>query len=125
MHDISNRDDIEMLVNSFYKKVVSDPEIGNFFNQVVKLDWAVHIPIMYDFWETTLLGIPKYKGNPMIKHIDLNQKSPLLAHHFDRWLELWKGTLSELFSGQKADDALIKAIQISQLMQIKIAQSQR
>jgi|TARA_B110000261_G_C13059187_1_gene347448 hemoglobin len=45
----------------------------------------MRIPIIYDFWETTLLGVTKYKGNPMLKHIELNTMEELNAEYFERW----------------------------------------
>lgn len=120
MKEINNRADIELLVNQFYKKVINDDQIGYFFHTVIKLDWGKHIPIMYDFWETTLLGIPKYKGNPIQAHININNKEILTAEHFQRWLELWEETITETFEGKKANDAIKKAIQIAELMKLKI-----
>ena len=122
MKDISCRNDIELLIDKFYEKVLKDNVIGQFFNEVVNLDWHVHIPIMYDFWETTLLGKANYKGNPMVKHIQLNQKEALEQKHFERWLHLWENTIKLHFKGPKANEAINKAHQISGLMQFKIAQ---
>ena len=122
MKDIENREDIETLINKFYKRIVSDELIGHFFTKVVKLDWEKHIPVMYDFWETTLLGQIKYKGNPMLKHIQLSKKETLTPAHFDRWLAHWKKTIEENFSGNKAKEAIQKANQIGGLMQFKIKQ---
>lgn len=82
MNDLKNRDDIELLVNEFYKKVIDDEIIGHVFTEVVQLDFEKHIPVICDFWETTLLGQMKYKGNPMLKHIELNKKEPLRAKTF-------------------------------------------
>ena len=123
MKDIETRSDIEFLVDEFYKKVIQDEQIGIFFNQVIQLDWEAHIPIMYDFWETTLLGNPKYKGNPMQVHIELNKKENLKPEHLERWLELWKVTTQNHFIGEKADEAVRKAEQIGKLMQLKVSQS--
>jgi hemoglobin len=50
MPDITTRQDIELLVDKFYGQVIEDDIIGEFFTGVVKLDWTVHIPIMYNFW---------------------------------------------------------------------------
>lgn len=122
MKDIENREDIELLIDAFYQQVVKDDLIGFFFTKVVKLDFERHIPIMYDFWETTLLGNWKYKGNPMVKHIQLNEKEPLSSEHFERWLQLWEDTLSRYFSGPKSEEAVKKAKQIGELMQFKIQQ---
>lgn len=56
---------------------------------------------MYDFWETTLLGVAKYKGNPMLKHTELNTMEELNAEHFDRWTSLWKETVQEKYQPRK------------------------
>lgn len=125
MKDIKSREDIRTLIDEFYKKVVADELIGHFFTEVVRLDWDKHIPTMYDFWETTLLGNLKYKGNPMIKHIELNKKESLNSEHFDRWLALWEDTLKKHFIGAKADEALKRARQIAELMKFKIRDSEK
>lgn len=120
MKEIENRKDIEFLVDEFYKQVVKDELIGFFFTEVIALNMDQHMPIMYDFWESNLLGNMKYKGNPMTKHIVLNQKEPLTSVHFERWLQLWEETLSNHFQGSIAQEALKRAQQIAGLMQFKI-----
>ena len=120
MQDIQSRNDIITLVDRFYEKVLVDDVIGIFFTQVVKLDWDKHMPVMYDFWESTLLDAATYKGNPMLKHIALNQKMPLKKEHFERWLALWEETVQENFLGAKAEEAVNKAQQIAGLMQYKV-----
>ncbi len=118
--DIANRQDIELLVDEFYKKVVKDDVIGYFFNEVVKLDWEKHIPIMYNFWETTLLHVPKYKGNPMQVHIALDEKATIEEKHFERWLWLFTQTTDGLFEGEKAELAKTRAESIATLIKIKL-----
>jgi len=118
--DIQTRQDIELLVDQFYKQLVVDEQIGFFFTQVVTLDWDIHIPIMYDFWETTLLGKRSYRGNPMLKHMILDQKTPLKKVHFTRWLSIWEKTIVQNFSGETADEAIKRAKHIGELMQFKI-----
>ena len=120
MKDIESKKDIEFLVDEFYKQVVKDDVIGFFFTEVIKLDWDNHIPIMYSFWETLILGNGDYKGNPMLKHISLNRKEKMLPKHFDKWLELWKATLEANFKGKNAIKALEKAQQIGGLMKFKV-----
>lgn len=119
-HDISTRADIELLVDRFYEKVLRNEAIKHFFNDVVKLDWSTHIPTMYNFWETMLLGSINYKGNPMTKHIELNRKATMGREHFDTWLKLWRETIDEHFTGSKANEAKARAESISQLMLYKI-----
>ncbi len=120
--DLETREDIVYLVDAFYKQTVSDSVIGHFFTEVVQLDFAAHMPVMYDFWESTLLGNHVYKGNPMLKHIALSKKSPITPAHFERWLSLWLDTVNRLFEGQKADETKSKAQQIAALMQYKVAE---
>lgn len=122
MKDIENRKDVEFLVDEFYKQVVKDERIGLFFTNVVALDFEKHMPVMYDFWETTLLGNMVYKGNPMSKHLELNKKEPITSKHFERWLQLWEETLTAHFMGPIAQDALKRAQQIAGLMLFKIQQ---
>jgi len=121
--DIISREDIETLIDSFYKKVIKDDTIGYFFNEVVKLDWEKHIPIMYDFWETTLFHSAIYKGNPMKIHVDLHAKVPLKKAHFDQWLSMFNETVDELYYGEKANLAKTRALSIATVMQIKIHQT--
>ncbi len=122
MNDIQNRKDVELLIDNFYKRVIVDDVIGFIFTDVVQLDWETHIPVMYDFWETTLLGEMKYRGNPMLKHIELNKKEPLRADYFERWLSLWESTVRESYSGAVAEKAIQRANQIAELMKYKIQQ---
>ena len=125
MKDIQTRSDIELLVNKFYQKVIQDGIIGYVFTELVQLDWEKHIPIMYDFWDTTLLGTMKYKGNPMTKHILLNKVEPLHPEHFRRWIELWEGTIEANFSGAKAREAIQRAKSIAELMMHKIGENEK
>ncbi|MEQ9468182.1 MAG: group III truncated hemoglobin [Ekhidna sp.] len=120
MPDITTRQDIELLVDRFYEQVIVDDIIGVFFTEVVRLDWEVHIPVMYDFWETILLDHFVYKGNPMTKHIQLNKQKKLEAQHFERWLELWEKTVRTHFDGPTAEEAINRAKQIGSLMKFKV-----
>ncbi len=122
MKEIEGRNDIEFLVDTFYRKVLSDEVIGVFFTEIVQLDFDKHMPVMYDFWESTLLGHMKYRGNPMIKHIQLNALKTIEDKHFDRWLSLWAQTVRSHFKGEKAEEAIVKSRQIASLMKIKIGQ---
>lgn len=124
MHDIQERADIELLVNRFYEKVVPDPLIGPFFTKVVHFSWEVHIPVMISFWETVLLGVQSYKGNPMVKHLELDALQHLDRVHFERWLYLWQQTVRELYAGEKAEMAMDRAHSIAQIIQAKIAARQ-
>ncbi len=119
--DIQTEQDIRTLVDGFYAKVRQDAVIGYIFNEVANVDWPHHLPTMYAFWATVLLAKEGYKGNAILKHVQLHAKTPLLKAHFDRWLELFTQTVDENFSGPTADTAKIRAMSIATVLQIKIA----
>ncbi|MCK5281470.1 MAG: group III truncated hemoglobin [Cyclobacteriaceae bacterium] len=123
--DIESRKDIELLVDTFYEKVLKDETIGYIFSEIANIDLAKHMPLMYDFWETTLFHKANYKGNPMKVHVDLNEKVPLKKAHFDQWLSMFNKTVDELFSGEKAELAKTRALSIATVMQIKIYQASK
>lgn len=120
MHDISSKQDIKLLVDTFYSKAIHDKFIGKFFTKVVQLNFETHLPTMYHFWEGVLLNGNSYRGNPMVKHMALHQKEPITPAHFNQWLALWKETIDQLFNGAKAEEAKQKAQQIAGLMEMKI-----
>lgn len=118
--DIANRDDIILLINSFYEKVKKDQVIGYIFNDVAKVNWKKHLPVMYDFWENVIFFTGAYTGNPMTAHKQLHQKTPLNAEHFQEWIKLFTQTVDELFEGDKAELTKQRAISIATVMQLKI-----
>ncbi|MBL0359162.1 MAG: group III truncated hemoglobin [Chitinophagaceae bacterium] len=118
--DIENRKDIELLVRGFYDKVKVDDTIGHIFNDIAKVNWEKHFPVMFDFWENVLFYTGTYEGNPMIIHQHINRVVPLTKMHFNRWNELFSKTVDELFEGNNAMLAKQRALSISTVMQMKI-----
>ena len=102
--DIRNRKDIEKLVNAFYDKVKKDDTIGYLFNDIAKVNWELHLPKMYDFWENILFYSGNYSGSPMVVHKELHQKSTMNQNHFQHWNDLFSQTVDSLFEGIKAND---------------------
>lgn len=125
MKNLETREDIEFLVNAFYDKIGKDKVIGFFFNDIAKVDWNAHLPKMYRFWETLLFGQVSYKGNPMAAHFPINEMEAMEKHHFEHWLKVWTETVQEHFVGEKADLAIYKATNISQLMAYKMEMARR
>lgn len=117
--DIRNRKDIEKLINAFYDSVKKDDVIGYFFNDVAKVNWELHLPKMYDFWENILFCTANYEGNPMVKHKELHQKSPMTKVHFQQWNKLFTQTVDKLFEGKKAEEIKNRALNISDAMMYK------
>ncbi len=120
--DIQSREDIELLMTSFYEKVKKDDTIGFLFNDIARINWEHHIPIICDFWETLLLNATSYKKNAMEVHYVLNRKVPFQEKHFEQWLNLFFETVDQLFSGKIANMAKTRAKSIAALMQFKMKQ---
>lgn len=116
MNTIENRDDIYNLVSAFYSKIRKDELLGPIFNSHIPEDkWPEHLSKLTDFWETNLFGVPKFKGSPSQKHInvDKNLNHTIEQRHFGHWLQLWFETIDELFEGKYAEKAKNSARKMS------------
>lgn len=113
MKEITDRNDIILLVNAFYEKVKADTLIGPVFAHV---DWPKHLPVMYNFWSSMMLGEQSYQGNPFQKHMALALK----AEHFNQWLTLFTETVDEKFTGLRADEIKTRARSIAGVFQHKL-----
>ncbi len=120
--DIENRNDIELLVNSFYDRVKKDEQIRHFFTEAVNVNWEKHLPVMYNFWENIIFNTGAYTGNPMGIHLHLHQQSPLKTSDFEQWIKLFTTTVDELFAGSNAEQVKQRALSIATVMRIKIAE---
>ncbi len=120
--DIKDRSDIERFIDSFYEKVKEDPVIGFIFNDIMKVDWEHHVPVICDFWEMLILNTGNYTGNTMGVHFAINRKIALQEQHFKRWMELFSATIDEYFEGPVADMTKKKAGSIASLMEFKMKQ---
>lgn len=118
--DIEGREDIELLIVRFYDKVKADPVIGHIFNDIAKVNWQKHLPVMFNFWENVLFYTGVYEGNPMLVHEHLHRAFPLEKAHFTRWNELFVETVDAYFEGTNAILAKQRALSISTVMQLKI-----
>jgi len=112
MKDIENREDIDALMQEFYKRALADDTIGFIFTDVMKLDLEHHLPVIGDFWESLLLGAGNYHRhgrNPMRVHQEINNKVELKQEHFERWLEIFNGVVDEMFEGELSGHAKLRA----------------
>ena len=122
-NDISARKDIILLVDTFYETIRKDEMLGYIFDDIAKVNWVKHLPVMYDFWENTLFYTGTYSGNPVLSHTHLHRLFPITKAHFDHWNLLFGQTIDKLFEGDKAELAKQRALSISIVLQIKIAQA--
>jgi len=126
MKEIKSREDIFLLVSTFYSHVKQDDFIGPIFLEIIPDDeWDSHIQKLTDFWQSNLFFQRVYKGNPLKKHINVDQKfdNEISQKHFGRWLQLWFSTVDTLFYGQKADEAKERARNIASLLFLRIYES--
>ena len=123
--DIQTRDDVFLLVTSFYKKVRKDETLGPFFNDAIK-DWDAHLDKLTTFWESSLFMTRKleqrYYGNPLEAHVkvDEDNNNSISELHFGLWLNLWLQTIDELFVGDCAENAKRRARKMASFLYLKI-----
>lgn len=120
MNDITTREDVEYLVKEFYDQVIKDDLIGFFFTDIAKIELNHHLPKMYNFWESILLGNPVYEGQPMAKHFPINDIVAMEEKHFNRWLQVWEKTIHDNFEGENAENAITRALNIARIMHLKM-----
>jgi hemoglobin len=112
MKEIESKQDVELLVKTFYQKLVKDALVSHFFSQ---LDLDEHLPRVVQFWSFILLDEAGYSANMMEKHarLDLDEAS------FDRWLKLFHETIDEFFVGERAELAKQRSTLIAWTMKTK------
>lgn len=114
--ELTNLDDIRMMVDSFYHKVREDDLLQAIFNNTIEERWPEHLEKMYRFWQTLLLEEHTYHGAPFAPHAVM----PLTQQHFQRWLELFHATVDELFAGEKAELAKERGSRIAEVFLAKM-----
>jgi len=123
--DIQTREDVYLLVSSFYKKVRADKVLSPFFNDIIK-DWNEHLERLTSFWETSLFTARKldhkYQGDPLEAHVKVDKENinAITEYHFGLWLNLWFATIKELFEGDNAENAKRRARKMGTFLYLKI-----
>lgn len=118
---IETREDVSLLVNTFYGKVRKDGLLGPIFNGIIS-DWPTHLELLTDFWETNLLYQRKYFGNPLHAHVEVDKKcgNTINELHFGTWINLWLETINELFEGEVAQIAINRARNMGTFIHLNI-----
>lgn len=110
---------IERLVRLFYQRIQAEPVLGPIFATRVT-DWEHHIAKLCAFWSSVALMTGRYHGQPMRMHMDL----PVSGAHFDRWLELFEGTVAEVCPPAAAAHFMERARRIADSLELGIATTQ-
>lgn len=114
--DLDSLENIKLLVDSFYGKIQVDELLGPIFNGVIQDNWPAHLDKMYGFWQTVLLNERAYSGSPFPPHAKL----PVEKKHFEHWLHLFRTTIDENFTGEKAEEAKWRAEKMAEMFNYKI-----
>ena len=123
--DIHNREDIAALVQAFYDKIRGDSVLGPIFNDMIS-NWEQHLEHLTTFWDCSLFMTSKrtqsYSGNPIKAHIKVDDftKNSIGEKHFGIWLNHWVQTIDDMFEGDTARKAKLKARKMATFIHIKI-----
>lgn len=113
MKTIENKEDIGLLVNTFYTKVLANKILAPFFQN---LDFEHHMPKMIHFWSFILLDEEGYKTNMT----EVHSRMKLTPELFDTWVNLFCETVDSLFNGEKAELAKQRAQLLGWTMKSKL-----
>ncbi len=94
-----HQDNIKILVENFYPKVLKDELLAPFFIAKLGEDinhplWREHLKLITEFWKKVALGFEEYERNPLEPHLQIEGISP---EAFEAWLRLFHETADELF----------------------------
>ena len=116
LYDSVDRSTIEQMVRQFYTTVLKDNLLAPIFIKSLGDDlnngkWHEHLNTLYKFWDLMMTGRRGYGGDPFPPHAFIG---PLSREHFERWLELFKETVNELFIPEIADKFYVKADRLAE-----------
>ena len=124
--DIQNREDVSLLVRNFYSKIRANDELGPIFNNAIT-DWEHHLEHLTDFWESQLFRKNLYRGNPLEKHVALDNtnNNSITNDLFGLWLQFWIQTLEDFFEGKNVILAKNRARNIASYLFMEIFKSKK
>jgi len=94
-----NNESIQLMVNTFYPKILKDPVVSGFFIEKLGADinskvWQEHLLLLGQFWSLMSLGDEGYRGSPLAPHFQIEGLS---REAFEQWLFLFHETVDEIF----------------------------
>jgi hemoglobin len=107
---------IEALVHGFYDRVRADALLGPVFAERIA-DWGPHLERMVQFWSSVALMTGAYHGQPMRMHLPL----PIDGRFFDRWLQLFEETATDLCPPAASAHFVERARRIAESLELGIA----
>ncbi|NOR55622.1 MAG: globin [Sulfurovum sp.] len=99
MYSEITKENLTLMVNTFYAKIIKDDIVSPFFIAKLGEDinndhWKEHLGVIRDFWTSIAMGDRDYNGNPFLPHTKLGD---LKRETFMQWLKLFSETLDEIF----------------------------
>lgn len=125
MKDIENSEDLYLIVDAFYIKLLADSRINYIFTDVVKINLVEHLPILVTFWSQILFGTGGYYNNLSEIHMNVDRLEHLTAEMFDVWLKHFFATVDSSYKGKNADEIKLQAKNLAIILQIKIAKQRK
>ena len=122
MKDILNQDDLYLLVDKFYKKLLDDNRINFIFTDVVKIKIEEHLPILVTFWSQMIFETGGYTNNLTDIHLKIDKLKHLTTEMFDIWIGYFNQTIDENYIGNNCTEIKKQAKNLSVILQIKINQ---
>jgi hemoglobin len=107
--ELASREHIDLLVRRFYERALDDPVLAPAFDVLAVVGLDDHLVVVGDFWEQILFRTTRYRGAFVPVHRALHGHHGLTPARFERWLQLWCGTVDEMFHGVDAERAKSKA----------------
>ncbi len=84
---------IGLVVEAFYARVRSHPQLGPVFDARLAGRWPEHMEKMKSFWSAVAFKSGAYGGKPVQAHLGVANMTPEL---FPQWLELFSATLDDV-----------------------------
>ncbi|TZG38085.1 truncated hemoglobin [Agrobacterium sp. B1(2019)] len=92
---------IDVLVETFYGRVLAHPTLGPVFDARLDGRWPEHMTRMKQFWAAVAFRNGGYGGKPVQAHLGVRGMS---AELFPQWLALFSTTLDDIAPSRQAHD---------------------
>ncbi|MFN6984248.1 MAG: group III truncated hemoglobin, partial [Rhizobium oryzihabitans] len=92
---------IDLLVETFYGRVLNHPALGPVFDARLAGRWPEHMARMKQFWSGVAFKNGSYGGKPVQAHLGVHGMS---AELFPQWLTLFSATLDDIAPSRQAHD---------------------
>ncbi|WP_019564482.1 group III truncated hemoglobin [Agrobacterium sp. 10MFCol1.1] len=90
---------IDLLVETFYGRVLEHPTLGPVFDARLSGRWPEHMARMKQFWAAVAFKNGGYGGKPVQVHLGVKGMS---AELFPQWLALFSATLDDIAPSPQA-----------------------